>query len=215
MPSQNKNTKPWERGHRVRQACRPLRRILILCEDTKSSVRYLEKFPHDPDVVKIECRGTGKNTDSLMEEAVRRKEEAEKQQNPCEAIWVVFDKDAFSAAQFGRAFDLAGEHSSINACWSNECFELWYLLHFGLRETAIGRKDIFREISKKLGKKYDKSDPDIFEALKPRLPDAMKHAATLFARNASSKRRHANPSTRVHQLVRMLLAFAPEKHAPV
>ena len=37
---------------------RKARRILILCEDTKSSRDYFERFPHDKDQVEIDCIGT-------------------------------------------------------------------------------------------------------------------------------------------------------------
>lgn len=49
-----------------------VRRILILCEDTKSSRDYFASFPHDKNQVEIECVGTGMNTDSLMEYADRK-----------------------------------------------------------------------------------------------------------------------------------------------
>ena len=57
--------KAHTRGRKTAQT-RPLRRILILCEDTKSSRDYLAAFPHDRELVEIEFIGTGRNTDSLM-----------------------------------------------------------------------------------------------------------------------------------------------------
>jgi RloB-like protein len=138
-------TEQWNRGQKQRRV-RTLRRLLILCEDTKSSRDYLEQFPFDPAQVEIECVGTGQNTDTLMEEAIRRKRAADDAKAPYEGIWVVFDKDDFPLGNFNRAFDLAKSQSTIRACWSNECVELWYLLHFTLRTTSIGRKEIWREL---------------------------------------------------------------------
>ncbi len=69
-------TESWNRGQK-KPGNRPLRRLLILCEDTKSSRDYLSQFPFDQAQVAIECVGTGMNTDSLMEEAIRRKKKAD------------------------------------------------------------------------------------------------------------------------------------------
>jgi hypothetical protein len=95
-------TKSWDRGKKIRRP-RAIRRILVLCEDSKSSRDYFESFPHDPNLVEIDCVGTGMNTDSLMEGAIRRKKEAIDNKPPYESIWVVFDKDSFSSQQFNRA----------------------------------------------------------------------------------------------------------------
>jgi hypothetical protein len=113
-------------------------------------VLYLKKFRYDPTVVKVECFGTGMNTDSIMEEAIKRKKKAISEEATYEHIWVVFDRDSFPGDNFNRAFDLLRnhQHPEITACWSNECFELWYLLHFGFRQTAIGRADISVELSR-------------------------------------------------------------------
>ncbi len=207
MPSPRK---PWERYRAETEAApREFRRILILCEDTKSAVDYLKQFPHDPDLVKLERIGTGMNTDSLMEEAIRRTEKAAELGAPYSSVWVVFDKDDFPEHNYNRAFDLAGAHPSINACWSNECFELWYLLHFGYLESGLAREVIWEKLGEHLGGKYLKADETVFKKLKPRLDAALKNAETLFRRNAENDRRRANPSTRVHKLVRLLLSLAP------
>lgn len=202
--------KSWDRGQKQPQK-RVLRRLLIICEDTKSAVLYLKKFPFDPKQVQIECVGTGKNTDSLMEEAISRKEAAEKAKAPYEAVWVVFDKDSFALQNFNRAFDLARAHPTIKACWSNECFELWYLLHFCLRNTGIGRADIWKEISKLLKQKYDKASDEVFEKLKPMLEDAVRNAGRLAFENAQLGEPRRNPSTYVHELIKVILRFDPEK----
>src|ERR1035438_1346275 len=94
-------TNRWNRGQKQRQN-RTLRRLLLICEDTKSARLYLKKFPFDPNQVQIECVGTGMNTDSLMEEAISRKEAAENAKAPYEAIWVVFDKDSFALQNFNQ-----------------------------------------------------------------------------------------------------------------
>ena len=62
--------KPWsKRRGRAPQGGRLRRKVLILCEDTKSSVLYLSAFPVDRERFEVAVVGTGMNTDSLIEEA--------------------------------------------------------------------------------------------------------------------------------------------------
>lgn len=149
------------------------------------------------------------NTDSLMEDAIRRKATAIRKKEPYESIWVVFDKDSFSSQQFNRAFDLARSHNEITACWSNECFELWYLLHFCYQNTGITREQIFVRVGELLGKSYDKADPSVYATLLPHLGAALQNAERLEFANAESGTETGNPSTRVHHLVNHLLALDP------
>jgi hypothetical protein len=123
-----------------------------------------------------------------------------------------FDKDGFSQQQFNRSFDLAKPFSDMLPCWSNECFELWYLLHFCYRDTGVGRDEIYERLSKcHLSREYDKSDISVFDQLKPRLQHAINNAKRLAYENTIHREPQRNPSTRVHELVEVLLSFDPAK----
>jgi hypothetical protein len=202
----NKTSGSSKGRKKVRQ--RAVRRILILCEDEKSSRDYFARFPHNPAQVLIECVGTGMNTDSLMEDAIRRKSKALEEREPYERIWVVYDKDDFSDHQFNRAFQLALSHNEVVAPWSNECFELWYLLHFGYRDTAIGRKAICESVGEHLGKDYAKNDASVYDRLLDRIEVALRNAQRLEVENGAGEARR-NPSTRVHHLVQALRNLDP------
>jgi hypothetical protein len=184
---------------------------LILCEDKKSSRDYFSKFPHDKSQVQIECVGTGMNTDSLMEHAIERAQTARSDGAPYERVWVVFDKDSFEQQTFNRAFDLARNHNEITPCWSNECFELWYLLHFHYRVTAIGRHEMWPVISKLLEEKYDKADDQLHAKMAEKLETALRHARKLAYENELNGTPTRNPSTRVHELVDALIKLDPKK----
>jgi len=124
----NNRPKPWELGrvgHRI-TAVRNRRRVLIVCEDTKSSRLYFDGFQLDARRVEVIALGMGMNTDSLVENAIARKKEAAGRGQPFNQIWCVFDRDNFSAQKFNRAFDLAN-NQDISVAWSNEAFEIWYL----------------------------------------------------------------------------------------
>lgn len=205
-------SKGWDQGHRVRPQRRAQRRFLVLCEDEKSSVLYLKKFPIARQVVQVECFGTGMNTDSIMEVALNYKKDAIDADAPYEAIWVVFDRDSFPGDHYSRAFDLVRNHlhPEVTACWSNECFELWYLLHYGLRQTAIGRADINRELTRLLEREYTKHDATIYEALFDKLETAIQNGKRLARINAERDARLENPSTKVHQLILTLRNLSPD-----
>lgn len=196
---------------RKRQRVRKARRILILCEDTKSSRDYFERFPHDKDQVEIDCIGTGMNTDSLMADAVKRAKAARDEGAPYERVWVVFDKDSFELQNFNRAFDLARAHLEITPCWSNECFELWYLLHFHYRDTAIGRHEMWPVISDLLKSPYAKGDDTLHAVLAGKVETALKHGRKLAYENELAGTPTRNPSTCVHELVEALIKLDPSK----
>jgi hypothetical protein len=61
-----KNKKPWEQSFGRRPAgTRERRRVLILCEDSKSSCDYFKSFKIDPKRADVVALGIGMNTDSL------------------------------------------------------------------------------------------------------------------------------------------------------
>ena len=73
---------------------RSVRKILIVCEGRKTEPNYFKKFPINKDVIEIDCKGMGCNSDSLIEEAIKLKEEAERKSERYIQIWCVFDKDS-------------------------------------------------------------------------------------------------------------------------
>lgn len=149
--------KPWQRRNFVRRInVRSQRKqILLICEDTKSAVFYFEEIRKKLPVGSVElCAvGTGKNTQSLVDSVPEIREREEKKRSiPFDEIWVLFDKDSFADAQFDNAI-FSGEAKGYYVAWSNECFELWYLLHFQEQGSAIGRNKIYKKLEKHLGLK--------------------------------------------------------------
>lgn len=206
-----KQPKPWERhtagGRRTGVLNR--RRVLILCEDEKSSRLYFEGFRLDTRRVEVLAVGTGMNTDSLVEDAIDRKKKATAAGQPFNEVWCVFDRDSFPAQNFNRAFDLAGNHG-ISLAWANEAFELWYLLHFNYHDTGLSRKEYGPRLQPLLGRPYDKADDTIFDTLKEHQPKAMKHARRLekhWFEMGGCNPEKCNPSTSVHKLVEFLNEF--------
>lgn len=125
---------------------------LIVCEGAATEPNYFEGLKQDlPKGIltsyQIDIEGTGMNTQSLLNEALRLKSEYEKNQGRAiDRLWVVFDRDSFPSNNFNSAIQQCRENKpEIGCAWSNEAFELWYLLHFQYYENAMSRKD-FKEL---------------------------------------------------------------------
>jgi hypothetical protein len=123
--------KPWKHNMSGRRpsGARERRRVLIVCEDTKSARYYFESFEIDPRRAEVFPVGTGMNTDSLVEEAIKLKNEAVRACQPYNEVWCVFDRDSFPPPNYDRAFQLI-RANGLKVAWANEAFEIWYLLHF-------------------------------------------------------------------------------------
>ena len=200
--------KAWERRPANARiiAVRNRRRVLILCEDSKSARLYFEGFELDRRRVEVLPIGTGMNTDSLVQNAIERKEEAARCGEPFNEIWCVFDRDSFPAQNFNRAFQLAESHG-LSVAWANEAFEIWYLLHFNYHDTGLSRRAYGGRLSTLLGCQYDKSDDQIYARLESCQPTAMKNARRLekhWVEMGGCNPESANPSTNVHKLVEFL-----------
>ncbi len=175
-------------------------RFLIVCEGTNTEPNYFKSFPVPKDV--IDVRGFGKNTISLVKEAVRIKEE----DNDYDRVWCVFDRDSFPVKNFNQAIKYA-EDNDIAVAYSNEAFELWYLLHFDYRDTAMSRTEYKKILTKKMNEKYEKNSDEMYEILASRQAQAIKNAEKLLKQYNPLDPANDNPSTTVHLLVKQLNRF--------
>lgn len=189
-------------------AVKPVREtFLIVCEGEKTEPNYFLSFRLTSSQVKDEIFGPGDNTVSLVEKTIKYKEDAAKYGIKFDQIWCVFDKDDNPDANFEKAIALAKKHE-INVAYSNECFELWYLLHFNFNQTAMNRPEYTRRLGELLGKPYEKNCSEMYDLLLSKQPEGVKNANKLLSQylpthTASSKR----PSTTVHFLVTELNRF--------
>jgi hypothetical protein len=198
---------PWNKTRSRNFAeTRETRKVLVLCEDEKTAPNYFKKFPFNPEDVLVEVVGTGINTDSLVKEAIQRKEHAEQHGQKYIRIWCVFDRDSFPAQNFNEAFRLA-EANGINVAYANQCFELWYWLHFDLQQTSVSRDEYGKKLSDRLGRKYQKNDTTLYDELKALQPDAIRNCKKLLSFYNPCVPERNDPSTTVHTLVEFLNQF--------
>ncbi len=174
-------------------------RFLIVCEGKKTEPNYFESFR----VSKVvEVVGLGFNTVSLVREAI----ELMNQKDYTE-VWCVFDKDAFSSQNFNAAIDMA-RANDMRVAYSNEAFEIWYLLHFNYHDTALTRHLCEKKLSACLGTKYEKNSDDMYQRLASKQDDAIRNAERLLQSYMPHNPASDNPCTTVHLLVQELIRSA-------
>ncbi|HEY9296326.1 MAG TPA: RloB family protein [Phormidium sp.] len=186
--------------------------FLIVCEGEKTEPNYFRRFPVDTNVIKLDIKGEGKNTKSLVEKAIELKNGSESDET--HRFWCVFDRDKNpknpnDSQNFNSAITLA-RNNGIDVAYSNDAFELWYLLHFHFYNTGISRQDYQNMLTKLLGHEYKKNSETIYEELKDKQQDAIKHAKRLLQEYEPSNPESDNPSTTVHLLVEELNSFIPK-----
>lgn len=197
MAKRSANTKGYsERKLNTREV---KQRFLIICEGTQTEPNYFRSF-RVPKVV-IDIEGLGRNPTKLVEYAIDRRSEDDFDQ-----VWCVFDRDNWSAQDFQQAFKLANKNE-IQIAYSNESFELWYLLHFQFLNTAIPRTDYSNKLSDLMGKTYAKNSRDMYDELFNLQPTAIDNADRLLQEYPKSNPAMDNPSTTVHRLVQELNRF--------
>jgi hypothetical protein len=205
-------SKPWERaeGYGRREDTRVIRdRILIVCEGEKTEPNYFRKFPVDIDLVEVDIQGIGANTLSLVKDAVARRDDALRKGKPYNQVWCVFDRDVFPPGNFNEACRLA-RTSKIRVAYSNQCFELWYCLHFNFSDAALHRHAYAEKLTGLIGRKYQKNDTGMYDLLKDQQWAAMRNARKLLTRYVPCNPEKDDPSTTVHLLVEALNEFVSE-----
>ncbi len=195
-----KTTQSDKRIFRVRKE---RQRYLIVCEGEKTEPNYFEalkkKLPRG--VIEVEILGIGENTLSIVKFA--KKLQKQKIPDPYDKVWVVFDKDSFPASDFDNAIHSA-ESNNFGCAWSNEAFELWYLLHFEYRNTGMARDEYKKSLSRHLNKEYQKNDPAMHKKLESKQETAIRNAEKLLHQHIGLAPSKSNPATKVHLLVKEL-----------
>jgi hypothetical protein len=191
----------------------PRETFLIVCEGEKTEYYYFTCLREDlkSNNIKIKVKEEGQNTLSLVKKAINIKNN--EKSASYDQVWCVFDKDNYTKEQFNQAEGLA-QKENIKIAYSNEAFEIWYILHFQYLDTATPRDrygSILTNQMRKLGlvgekEKYEKSRENIYEKLKPYQPTAIINAEKLIKRRDELKQHpfDPHPSTTVHELVREL-----------
>jgi len=199
---ENPHLRAHGRGYRARRQNRvePRQRFLIVCEGEKTEPNYFRRFPIPGDSV-VDVRWGKASTRNLVREAIRLRDQDD---GRYDQVWCVFDRDDFTAENFNAALNLAHENG-IQCAYSNQAFELWYVLHFEYLSTGVPRTDYIAmlEDKKQLGH-YAKNSPTLYDELLSFQPTAIRNAERLLLEYQPSNPYADDPSTTVHCLVKEL-----------
>lgn len=208
--------------------------VLIACEDSVSSPAYFrmiidqlikaKKITQDSIVI-VPHNGSTHPT-GVLNNLKNYKNQYGKTYKDFEHKWIVIDRDVggHTAQDFNNAIKNAKnrrKNLNVDVAYANDSFELWYLLHFEYRTTAIIRDEIVQQVVKKLQKleprKFASLDKDkdnikqtnyvklIFETLLPLQHVAIENAKRLLESYGENHNpEQDNPSTSIHKLVALL-----------
>ena len=198
--------------------------FLIVCEGEKTEPNYFRSFPKKVGkfIYDIEFEGGGISTIKIVEEAIELRDRSKQKYD---RVWAVFDRDSFKASSFNSAI-LKAKANHISCAWSNEAFELWYLLHFHNRITSMSRdqykKAIEQAINDKLVSKekpfrYKKNDTEMYALLnkKGNQASAINRARELAESIDGEQFANYNPQTMVFKLVEELNGQSTELNAEI
>ena len=149
VPNHIKKWRSREETKRKEETKSKRKFFLIVCEGEKTEPNYFESLKSALpkgvlDVCDFKIIGTGNNTNSLVTKAMQLRGQWQIQTGrTIDKLWIVFDKDSFTPQSFNSAIQTCIANApNVEAAWTNEAFELWYLLHFHFYNTGINRNNI-------------------------------------------------------------------------
>lgn len=190
---------------------------LIVTEGTKTEPYYFEKIKEIinaryRDRIHLDISGKGDNTIGLFQRAVR---DVADKGIVYKHVWLVYDKDDFPPENFDHTIELcikkSSEETQYHPIWSNQCIELWFLLHFMFMQSDIDRDEYSSKLTDCLTKRnfgiYYKNRLDMFSILRPYMDDAVRNARRLEEINQGKAPSKSAPGTMVHYLIEMLKPY--------
>lgn len=193
---------------------------LIVTEGIKTEPQYFQAVR---DIINRQYRGKiqldifgeGDNTLSLFEKA---KSCVSQNANGYKHVWIVYDTDDFPAEHINRTAELCAQNSTddieYHAIWSNQCIELWYLLHISYFHSDIHRQHYWPKLTewlKNIGVgEYTKGRPDMYNILKPYMETAIANAKRLNQMNEGKSPASSAPGTKVYELIDLLKPYLLE-----
>ena len=190
---------------------------LIVTEGTETEPQYFQAVKdiincQYRDKIQLDIFGEGDNTISLFR---RARDRAANSVNIYRHVWIVYDVDDFPSEHVDAVVQLCNESSNeeteYHAIWSNQCIELWFLLHFSYMHSDIHRTEYWPKLTEwfeSIGVgTYQKNRQDVYEILRPYMEHAIRNAKKLDALNSGRMPSQAAPGTKVYELVEKLKPY--------
>ncbi len=210
--------KKWAQGKRKKRAYavenRSINKLFyIVCEGEVTEPEYFKSFRLTS--AKVESYGLGESKTRLVESTIDIKEN----ESDDYEFWCVFDmdivpSDSSQKQDFNNAVHLA-EKNDIKVAYSNDCFELWFVLHLKVVEQQFLRKKYYEDLGNFFDCNYEKQGKNrvfaqkIYDELQKapaNQAEAIKRAQKLWDKFELENTPPAdrNPCTNVHHLVKEL-----------
>lgn len=210
MPKRKQKIEPWHlREERKRKKhVIPYRKRYLICTEGKTEVIYFGHYRSSTGPIVVPLDKSDHKV-SLVKKTIEEKniriQNGEFDEEIDEA-WVVLDRDAnplnkLDKAHFNQALELA-KTSNVCVAYSNDAFELWFLLHYQDLWTATHRELLCKMLSTHRNGKYAKPD-NLYKEIKAYRLFAIKRAEKLLKSVKTPE--EGNPSTTVHILVEKLI----------
>lgn len=195
-------------------------RILIMCEGQKTEPNYFVGFKLKLIIESVR----GGDALYVVEQALKYSEKKE-----FDEVWCVFDRDIHISnpqpERFNEAIRIIQKFNVLTDdekpkslkkvkkfyyAYSNDAFELWYILHYDYMHASKTRQEYSDMITTRMGKKYKKNDPSMYDSLIDLQPTAIRNAAKLLNEYPTPNPEKDNPSTTVHILVQELNKYCDD-----
>lgn len=211
MSKRRQKIEPWQvrdKRRRNKQTLLPRKRYLI-CTEGKSEAIYFAHYKSSTGPVVISLDKSAHKV-NLVRKAIEERDiriQVDEFDEEIDEAWVVLDRDTdpsnrLDRSHFNQALKLAGENGMFVA-YSNDAFELWFILHYQDLWASTHRDQLFKMLSKHRNKKYEKTE-DLYGEINPFRSKAVQRATSLL--RPSHCPESANPSTTVHQIVAKLIS---------
>lgn len=211
MPRRKQKIEPWQiRDERKRKKYElPYRKKYLICTEGKTEAIYFNHYKSSTGPIVLSLDKSDNKVSLVkktIKEKVRRIEDDEFDESIDEA-WVVLDRDAHPSnkldkTHFNQALALAASNS-ISVAYSNDAFELWYLLHYKDLQSATHRDQLSKMLAMHTSGKHIKPYEYLYKEILDLRSIAIKRAKNLLKTGSSPEK--SNPSTTVHLLVEKLM----------
>jgi hypothetical protein len=197
------------RGRRPSNVIPPRQSFLIVCGGKRTERNYFNSFRRAERMatVRVNVHPIARSPLEIVEGARKLRTVEAQRGETYDQVWCVFDRDEFPGEDINLAGTRAGEYG-MRVAYSNEAFELWYVLHFRYSDAPLRRDAYCAELDRLLGHEYDKASETMYAELESRLNDALVNARHLIRQYNPRNPANDNPSTTVHELVEQLLRYA-------
>lgn len=127
----------------------------------------------------------------------------------------MYDTDDFPKEKIDGVAVLCKENSNADrqyhAIWSNQCIELWYLLHFSFMQSDLHRKEYYPKLDECLRSidagEYSKTRKDMYNVLKPYMDTAIRNAKALRDVNKNKLPSESSPVTMVFEFIEKIRPY--------